>query len=95
MLSAGKLQDIMSLQRIFEMVKRQGMPLVVTDGQGRDPVIVLPLDVYEALIETSGNPSVRTQPVSYEQEPPEADLLAELSTEERFYIDATEEAKID
>lgn len=119
----------MSLQRIFELVKRQGLPLVMTDGQGRDPVIVLPLDVYEALVEASGSSANPPGPVSYEQEPvivpvrdessslsPEAnalsesdvesdriadskadpvpDLLAELSTEERFYIDSLQEDKM-
>lgn len=78
----------MSLQRIFELVKRQGLPLVMADGQGRDPVIVLPLDVYEALVEASGvsAPEASTDPTP--------DLLAELSTEERFYIDSLEEGKI-
>jgi hypothetical protein len=105
----------MSLQRIFELVKRQGLPLVMTDGQGRDPVIVLPLDVYEALVEASGGSAAMPGPVSHEQEPvivpvrdessssaPEAnavsdptpDLLAELSTEERFYIDSLQEDKM-
>jgi hypothetical protein len=42
----------MSFQRIFEMVKRQGMPLIITDGQGKKPLIVLPLDAYEALLDS-------------------------------------------
>jgi len=39
----------MSFQRIFDMVRRQGMPMVVTDSAGKEPVVVLPLEVYEAL----------------------------------------------
>jgi hypothetical protein len=118
----------MSLQRIFEMVKRQGMPLVVTDGQGRDPVIVLPLDMYEVLLAgqkpENGNQASSeasepimvpvgeevSQPVSdgpvgsstdfdpvtngLQKPESESELFAELSTEERFYIETPEDGKL-
>lgn len=117
----------MSFQRIFEMAKRQGMPLVITDGQGRDPLIVLPLDMYEALADGRGiDASHQTLEGDEEKEPiiipvkdesmrePEAsrsavsslerlvdmpkpssetDLFAELSMEERFYVESLEDAK--
>jgi hypothetical protein len=112
------------------MVKRQGMPLVVTDGQGRDPVIVLPLDMYEVLVagqkpengqradsEGIGEPIIVpvrdevSQPMPAASERPssnsgspekgasqtpefEPDLISELSTEERFYIDTSEDRKL-
>ncbi|KAA0205975.1 hypothetical protein EDM68_03850 [Candidatus Uhrbacteria bacterium] len=93
----------MSFQRIFEMVKRQGMPLVITDGQGKDPLIVLPLDMYEALADgqaLGAPPSTQEGekepviiPVKEKPSPAESDLLADLSIEERFYIESLEEDK--
>ncbi len=113
----------MSFQRIFEMVKRQGMPLVITDGQGKDPLIVLPLDLYEALADGRAvgptDPGAEQEPVivpvkdestrpdasghaenglgrfaSPPKPPAEADLLADLSREERFYIESIDEDKM-
>ena len=99
----------MSFQRMLEMARRHGMPLVVTDPNGKEPMVVLPLEVYEALVE--GSPaSVPTGPKRPASEPVvvpvrdgsvqaqpkpqnEPELLAELSLEERFYIEPLEEGK--
>ncbi len=43
----------MSWQRILETARRHGLPIVVTDPAGREPMVVLPLEVYEALTEES------------------------------------------
>ncbi|PIP60807.1 hypothetical protein COX00_01255 [Candidatus Uhrbacteria bacterium CG22_combo_CG10-13_8_21_14_all_47_17] len=39
----------MSWQRILETARRNGFPVVVTDIAGREPMVVMPLDAYEAL----------------------------------------------
>ncbi len=102
--------------------------MVVTDGQGRDPVIVLPLDMYEVLLAgqklqngsravaeasepimvpvreevpqpvfdtptppSTASGSAMTEPHTSESEP---ELFAELSTEERFYIETPEDGKL-
>jgi hypothetical protein len=41
----------MSLQRIIELARRQGMPMIITDVAGREPMVVLPLEVYEGMLE--------------------------------------------
>ena len=71
----------MSFQRIFDMVRRQGMPMVVTDGTGKEPVVVLPFEVYEALMEGG---EVK-KPVNT----PAPDV--EISLEERFYVEPLED----
>lgn len=103
----------MSFQRMLEMARRHGMPLVVTDPNGKEPMVVLPLEVYEALVEGTSTPSSAnmgkhrqvssTEPVvvpvrdgSVQAQPKpknEPELLAELSLEERFYIEPLEEGK--
>jgi hypothetical protein len=42
----------MSLQRIFESARKLGVPVVITDPGGRDPLVVLPLEQFEALNES-------------------------------------------
>lgn len=42
----------MSLQRIFESARKLGVPVVITDPAGRDPLVVLPLEQFEALSES-------------------------------------------
>ncbi len=39
----------MSLQRIFESARKLGLPVIVTDLSGRDPMVVLPLEQFEAM----------------------------------------------
>lgn len=41
----------MSLQRIIELARRQGMPVILTDVAGREPMVVLPLEAYEAMLD--------------------------------------------
>jgi hypothetical protein len=56
----------MSLQRIFESARKFGVPVIVTDPAGRDPLVVLPLEQFEALSESGpseAKPAVRI-PVS-------------------------------
>jgi len=41
----------MSWQRIFESARKRGLPLVVTDIAGREPLVVMTLEEYERLEE--------------------------------------------
>jgi len=87
----------MSFQRIFEMVRRQGMPLVVTDETGKEPVVVLPLEVYEALMEGESKPTPIREPLPTPVSSPipspreEQSPKVEISLEERFYVEALED----
>lgn len=56
----------MSIQRVLEVARRQNMPVVVTDVAGREPMVILPLASYEAMLD--GRPS---RHVSSEANPPE------------------------
>lgn len=49
----------MSLQRVFESARKMGVPVIVTDPSGRDPMVVLPLEQFEALNQTDEMPKVR------------------------------------
>jgi hypothetical protein len=67
------------------------MPIVVTDPNGKDPMVVLPLEVYEALVD--GAPKRREPiltPLKVQSEP---EFLAELSAEERFYVEPLDEPR--
>lgn len=41
----------MSLERVIEVGRRQGMPVIVTDVGGREPMVLLPLNAYERLLD--------------------------------------------
>jgi hypothetical protein len=45
----------MSLQRVLETARRTGTPVIITDVGGREPMVVMPLEQFEAL--TSEAPS--------------------------------------
>ena len=40
----------MSLQRVLEIARKNGMPVIITDNSGLDPMVILPLEQFEALI---------------------------------------------
>lgn len=56
----------MSWQRILETARKQGMPVIVTDIAGREPMVILPLEMYERLGEAH---SVNRPRVSSAAEP--------------------------
>ena len=58
------------------------MPLVVTDAAGKEPVVVLPFEVYEALVDGG-------EKVEKKRETPAA--IPEISLEERFYVQNPED----
>jgi hypothetical protein len=67
----------MSWQRILETARRRGLPLIVTDIAGRDPMVILPFEQYERM--SDGVPPVitPTQPTKREVE-----AFAAFETEE-------------
>lgn len=51
----------MSLQRVFESARKMGVPVIITDPSGREPMIVLPLEQFEAMAgETRGSATSTT-----------------------------------
>jgi len=40
----------MSWQSVFKTARRLGAPVIVTDQAGEDPLIILPLDIYDELV---------------------------------------------
>lgn len=101
----------MSFQRMLEMARRHGMPIVVTDPNGKAPMVVLPLETYEALIGDGSDPQVASrksqvpmgEPIMVpvrdgsgstpKQTEAEPENLAELSMEERFYMEPLDEPR--
>jgi hypothetical protein len=54
----------MSLQRVIETARRTGTPVIVTDIAGREPMVILPLEQFEALAgEPTLAPTPRPEPV--------------------------------
>lgn len=62
----------MSLQRVFESARKMGVPVIITDPGGRDPLVVLPLEQFEAMAgetkSSASHPSVRPSPVQKSEE---------------------------
>ncbi len=54
----------MSLQRVFEAARKIGSPVIMTDVSGRDPLVILPLEQFEAFMAEG---EVEKQHVSYER----------------------------
>jgi hypothetical protein len=45
----------MSMQRIFDVARKLGTPVIMTDPAGREPLVVLPLDQFEAMAGVSSD----------------------------------------
>lgn len=93
----------MSLQRVFESARKMGVPVIVTDPAGRDPMVVLPLEQFEAM---AGAVDVRQDipkkdfvdfsqsKGKKEQEETAKDVrlpVEEIPLEDRFYIEPLDE----
>lgn len=101
----------MSFQRMLEMARRHGMPIVVTDPNGKEPMVVLPMEAYEALIGGGSGSQVASRKLQVPMGEPimvpvrdgssptpkpaeaEPENLAELSMEERFYMEPLDEPR--
>jgi hypothetical protein len=64
----------MSMQRIFNVARKLGTPVIMTDPSGREPLVVLPLDQFEAMAGVSAD-QVENLPV----EPQVAPVIQEKS----------------
>ena len=53
----------MSWQRIIEVARKQGMPVIVTDVAGREPMVLMPLNGYERLLDGATPPSTDEKPL--------------------------------
>ncbi len=40
---------IMSLQHVLEVARKNGMPVIITDDSGREPMVIMPLEQFEAM----------------------------------------------
>lgn len=95
----------MSLPRIFDLARKLGTPVIMTDSEGREPLVVLPLDQFEAMAGVSSDAPV-TPSVEYiklhnkakesASEPanvatsPSITTTESLPIEERFYLEPLE-----
>jgi hypothetical protein len=119
----------MSLQRVFESARKLGVPVIMTDPAGREPMVVLTLEQFEAIAGTNeavkepvqtngrrGRPASRrpaespkdedfifqtdepgsrpmpTEPL-LEDFPSQAPTEAEISLDERFYLEPLDDGK--
>ena len=69
--------NLMSLQRIFESARKLGLPVIVTDPAGREPMVVLPLEQFEAM---AGAGEVREIPVEPVVTSQKTSIVEELAT---------------
>jgi len=74
----------MSLQRIFESARKLGVPVIMTDPAGREPLVVLPLEQFEAMagVAVGQAPKIASKPTQKSKE--------ELRVEEILAAKATE-----
>lgn len=52
----------MSLQRVLETARKTGMPVIMTDLGGREPMVILPLEQFEAMAGVPATPVSRPKP---------------------------------
>ncbi len=98
----------MSIQHVFESARRLGLPVIVTDLGGRDPMVVLPLDQFEALASESPVKSLAKLEPQIEPRPTEApnslradnlDAFSDVAVnqdipiDERFYLEPVDDEK--
>jgi hypothetical protein len=92
------------LQHVFESARRLGLPVIVTDPSGRDPMVVLPLDQFEAMADGGAVPERKgpqkgplpfTETIApaprMEGISPTSVESAEMSLDERFYLEPVED----
>ncbi len=95
----------MSLPRIFELARKLGTPVIMTDPAGREPLVVLSLDQFEAMAGVSGDAESATPEIHKKVQnkakemssiPPSPELTPapplpeDMALEERFYLEPLE-----
>ena len=95
----------MSWQRILELARQRGLPVIVSDIGGREPMAILPLAEYERLtdareshqIQNSNISKLISEDIKIEPTAPiqgaeeDVEELSGLTLEERFYLEPVDE----
>ncbi|MCI0479814.1 hypothetical protein L0Y59_04685 [Candidatus Uhrbacteria bacterium] len=76
----------MSLQRVLETARKTGTPVILTDVAGREPLVILPLEQFEAMagvgVDTGKHQSsVRGQESGYSPKKPHTETVDEAFAE--------------
>ena len=71
------------MQRVLETARKLGLPVVVTDILGREPMVVLPLEQFEAM---AGSGSEVQAPDIHREEPKRHPLPEEKVLQEEFSV---------
>ncbi|MBU1032394.1 MAG: hypothetical protein ABII13_01730 [Patescibacteria group bacterium] len=58
----------MSLKHVLRTARRNGLPVIITDDEGREPMVILSLDQFESM---SGVESMELEDWDYEMDEPE------------------------
>ncbi len=74
----------MSLQRVIETARKTGLPVIVTDVAGREPMVILPLEQFESLADGVDKPMSQPEarvipfsaPLAESEAPPRKDQAA-------------------
>lgn len=51
----------MSLQHVLEVARKNGMPVIITDMSGREPMVIMPLEQFEAMAFSTQSSMLNTQ----------------------------------
>jgi len=54
----------MSLQRVFESARKLGVPVIMTDPAGREPLVIVSLEQFEAMAGSSDAAPAEIQPAA-------------------------------
>jgi PHD/YefM family antitoxin component YafN of YafNO toxin-antitoxin module len=83
------------LDRLLRFAQRTGDRLIITDSEGKQPVVILSLDEYEALLDGGKTaPPAARQPISETEEDETVDLAGIEAAVEAVNREATPEPKV-
>lgn len=74
----------MSLQRILETARKTGMPVIMTDLAGREPMVIMPLEQFEAMAGESPASQKAPAPKPLSKEERVVQVLEEMASERRL-----------
>ncbi len=74
---------IMSLQRIIESARKLGVPVIMTDPAGREPLVIVSLEQFEAMAGSpQETPSDHAKLAAYSPEPGFSPQVSEIPSEQ-------------
>lgn len=82
------------LDRLLRFAQRTGDRLIITDSEGKQPVVILSLDEYEALLDGRKAAPAARQPVAEPVEEETVDLAGIEAAVEAVNREAAEEPKV-